>query len=78
LATNGICEATMSDERLVDIEVKLAHQEQLLTDLNDIVTKQQQKLMQIEELCGSLVDRVRSMGEALPGDADQDERPPHY
>jgi SlyX protein len=68
----------MSDERLVDIEVKLAHQEQLLTDLNDIVTKQQQKLMQIEELCGSLVDRVRSMGEALPGDADQDERPPHY
>ena len=68
----------MSEERLVDIEVKLAHQEQLLIDLNDVVTKQQDKIMKLEELCGSLVDRVRSMGEALPGDAAQDERPPHY
>jgi len=68
----------MSEERLVDIEVKLAHQDQLLIDLNDVVTNQQEKIMMLEELCGSLVDRVRSMGEALPGDAAQDERPPHY
>jgi SlyX protein len=68
----------MSDARLVEIEVKLAHQERLLIDLNDVVTEQQAKLMQLEALCGSLVDRVRSMGEALPDDAAQDERPPHY
>ncbi len=68
----------MSEDRLVDIEVKLAHQEQLLTDLDDVVTKQQAKIMQLEELCGSLVERVRSIGEAMPGDAAQNERPPHY
>jgi len=68
----------MSEDRLVDIEVKLAHQEQLLTDLDNIVTQQQAKIMQLEELCGSLIDRVRSIGEAMPGDATQDERPPHY
>ncbi len=68
----------MSEERLVDIEVKLAHQDQLLIDLNDVVTKQQEKIMMLEELCGSLVDRVRSIGEAGSGDAAQDERPPHY
>ena len=68
----------MSEDRLVDIEVKLAHQEQLLTDLDGIVTQQQAKIMQLEELCGSLIDRVRSIGEAIPGDGAQDERPPHY
>lgn len=68
----------MNEDRLIDIESKLAHQDHLLVELNDVMTKQQEKLMQLEELCASLVDRVRSIGEALPGDASQDERPPHY
>ena len=68
----------MSEERLVDIETKLAHQEHLLIELNDVITKQQEKIMQLEELCGSLVDRVRSIGEALPGDESGSEVPPHY
>lgn len=68
----------MSDERLVDIESKLAHQDQLLIELNDVITDQQAKIMKLEELYAALVERVRSMGEALPGDTSQDERPPHY
>lgn len=68
----------MSEERLVDIEFKLAHQDQLLSELNDVVTQQQQKIMQLEELCGSLLDRVRTIGDALPADTARDERPPHY
>jgi SlyX protein len=68
----------MSEDRLVDIEVKLAHQDQLLDDLNDVVTQQQAKIMQLEELCDSLVARVRSIGEALPDESEADERPPHY
>jgi len=68
----------MSEERLVDIETQLAHQEHLLIELNDVITKQQEKIMQLEELCGSLVDRVRSIGEALPGEGSGNEVPPHY
>jgi SlyX protein len=68
----------MSEERLVDIESRLAHQDQLLNELNDVVTQQQQKIMNLEELCRSLVDRIRSMGNALAADAPQDEQPPHY
>jgi len=68
----------MSEERLVDIESRLAHQDQLLNELNDVVTQQQKKIMNLEELCRSLVDRIRSMGNALPADASQDEQPPHY
>jgi len=68
----------MSEERFVDIESKLAHQDQLLSELNDVVTEQQAKLMQLEELCKSLISRVHSMGEAMPAADAGDERPPHY
>ena len=68
----------MSEERFIDIESKLAHQEQLLIDLNDVVTAQQATIMRLDELSRSLIDRVRSIGDGVgTGDAS-DERPPHY
>ena len=68
----------MSDDRLVDIESKLAYQDQLLLELNDVVTAQQAKIMQLEQLCQSLIERVRAFSEAVPGDSPADEKPPHY
>ena len=68
----------MSDERLVEIESRMAHQEHLLLELDDVITKQQEKIMRLEELCASLVQRMRAIGEALPGGLPEDERPPHY
>ena len=68
----------MSEERFVDLETRLAHQDQMLHELNDVVTDQQAKIMQLEELCRSLIERVRSLGEGLPGGDPADERPPHY
>lgn len=68
----------MSEERFVDLETRLAHQDQLLHELNEVVTAQQAKLMQLDELCRTLIDRVRSMGEGAETGAVEDERPPHY
>ena len=68
----------MSEDRFEIIETKLAHQEQLLSDLNDALTVQPAKIMQLEELCKSLIDRVRSLSEAQPAGDPGDERPPHY
>jgi SlyX protein len=68
----------MSEERFVDLETRLAHQDEMLRELNDVVTAQQAKIMQLEELCRSLIDRVRSLGEGLPAGDTGDERPPHY
>ncbi len=68
----------MSEERLVDIETKLAHQEQLVLELNDVVTEQQQKIMKLEELFASLVERFRSLGDGESLEGNQDQRPPHY
>ena len=68
----------MSEERFIDLESRLAHQDQLLHELNDVVTAQQAKIMQLDELCRSLIDRVRSMGDSVLTDDQGDERPPHY
>lgn len=68
----------MSEERFIDLESRLAHQDQLLHELNDVVTAQQAKIMQLDELCRSLIDRVRSMGDSVSTDDQGDERPPHY
>lgn len=68
----------MSEERFIELETKLAHQDQLLHELNEVMTDQQAKLMQLEALCRSLVDRVRSLGEGIAASDPGDERPPHY
>ncbi|MDH3417482.1 MAG: SlyX family protein [Gammaproteobacteria bacterium] len=68
----------MSDERFIDLESRLAHQDQLLNELNDVVTGQQAKIMQLDELCKSLIDRIRSLSDAMPAADPGDDRPPHY
>jgi SlyX protein len=68
----------MTEQRFVDLETKLAHQEHLLLELNDVITKQQENIMRLEKLCDSIIERVRSFSEAQPGDANVDEKPPHY
>ena len=68
----------MTEERCVDLETKLAHQEHLLLELNDVITKQQENIMRLEKLCDSIIERIRSLGEAAPAGADVDEKPPHY
>ncbi len=68
----------MSEERFIDLESRLAHQDQLLNELNDVVTSQQAKIMQLEELCKALIQRVRSVGDGVPDSDPGDERPPHY
>lgn len=68
----------MSEERFVDLESRLAHQDQLLNELNDAVTRQQAKIMQLDGLCQSLIERVRSMADTAHAGDSGDERPPHY
>ncbi len=68
----------MSEERFIDLESRIAHQDQMLSELNDVVTEQQARLMRLEELCRTIVDRVRSLGEGMAAGDPADERPPHY
>lgn len=68
----------MSDERLIDLETRIAHQDQALAELNDVVTDQQSRIMQLERLCASLAERVAAIPEAPESGGERDEKPPHY
>lgn len=66
----------MDNDKIIEIETKLAHQEYLLGELNDVLTAQQAQIAGLEGLCKSLMSRLQEVSDsAQSGD---DERPPHY
>ncbi len=72
-------EVTILDEkRVIEIETKLAHQEHLLSELNEALTDQQAQINGLERLCQSLIARVKSLLDSSSADQATDERPPHY
>lgn len=66
------------EERLVNMEIKIAQQEDLLESLNQAVYRQQKKLDELEALCTALAGRIKDMAAASAGQRVLDERPPHY
>ncbi|HAD46806.1 MAG: SlyX family protein [Alcanivorax sp.] len=68
----------MSDDRFLDIETKLAYQEDLVASLNQIVSDQQRKLDELEAAYRKLVDRVVEQSEELAALRIEDAPPPHY
>jgi len=68
-----------SEERLIDIETKIAYQEKMIKDLNDALYEQQQEMERIGDVCRSLVKQIRELsGAALGIDSPANEKPPHY
>ncbi len=68
----------MTEERLIQIETKLAHQDQTLIELNDALAEQQAAIMSLEQLCAAIAERLRSLGDGESSAPPEDERPPHY
>ena len=67
----------MDDERLTRIEERLAHQEQAVGELSDVLHRQQAQLDHLEALCKQLTERYSGLQDDEPGDP-LDEKPPHY
>ena len=69
----------MSEKRFVEIETKIAFQEKMIKDLNDVVYEQQQEMERISSICDLLIKRVKELSEfTLGSDAPANEKPPHY
>jgi len=65
----------VDDERLTDLEIKLAYQEQLIRELDTLVRSFGTRLDEATRELAQLRDAIRSP-EAPPGPAG--ERPQHY
>jgi SlyX protein len=68
----------MSEERIINLEIKFAHQEEFLYQLNEIVVKQQKTIERIEKEILDLKRNVNSNGEVSPTRTLADDKPPHY
>ena len=66
------------EERLVNIESKLANQEYLLDVLNQTVYQQQKKIDELDALCIALAKRLADVHARVPDSMPANERPPHY
>ena len=65
---------SMLEDRLNDLEIKFTFQDELLGELNDIVTKQQFKIDALEK-------KVRELTAAANSNSlgnNENEKPPHY
>lgn len=69
---------SMIEERLVDLETKLAYQEDTIQALNEVVCEQQKQIDQLAATCKLLVDRIRQLSVTAEMDEILDEKPPHY
>lgn len=69
----------MTENAIIELEIKIAYQEDLLQTLNDIIAKQQQRLDMLEYAYKSMNEKVASLALKLPEEnTSQHEIPPHY
>lgn len=68
----------MNETRLIDIETKLAYQDDLIEEMNKTLYRQQQQIERLEAICEALAGQLRALHEAGNERAPAHERPPHY
>jgi len=67
-----------TEDRLVELEIKLARQDDLLETLNKTVYRQQKKIDELEALCSALARHIKDIRDAANERGPANEKPPHY
>ena len=67
-----------TEQRLTELEVKLAFQDDLLDTLNLTVTRQQQQIDLLQQQLRLLYQQMRTQTQDADPSAPQHEIPPHY
>jgi SlyX protein len=70
--------AVSDEDRFINIEIKLAHQENLVESLNQTIYEQGRRIDQLEAMVAKLAEHLRTLRDAGQGQGPVNERPPHY
>lgn len=67
-------------EQLIDLQTRVAYQEDTLEQLNQVITQQDADINQLKQQIRLLVQRLEDSlcTQGQDGELMQDERPPHY
>jgi len=63
------------EDRVIELEIKISHQEHLLETLNQVIIEQGKELDGLKRRVELLTDRVKA---AAQPEQEPDEPPPHY
>jgi SlyX protein len=68
------------DKLMVDLQSKIAFQEDTVQTLNDVVSEQQKDILLLKAQVHSLIDELRAVLSGLDsgGISNENETPPHY
>ena len=64
--------------RMDELETRLAFQDDTIQALNDVVSRQQLELEELQRALELLARRQADLAASMPGDAEDDQPPPHY
>ncbi len=68
----------MEQERFIDIETKIAHQEHTLEQQNEVIYAQEKRIVRLEKAYKGLMERFEGLEGGLQVGKPEDEKPPHY
>jgi len=66
------------EERLIELETRMAYQERMIEELNQALTGQQRQLDQLEARLARIELHMREQAEGFIARASEDVPPPHY
>ncbi len=66
------------EERIIELEIKLSYQEDLVQELNRIVTQQQFRIDRLQSTCELLHEKIKSLQDFAPPVPESEQLPPHY
>jgi len=67
-----------TEQRLIELEAKIAHQDQAISELSEEIYRQQQQIVWLEDQARHLLERLQSAGTTEPSPDPSSEIPPHY
>lgn len=66
------------EDRIIELEIRLAHHEVLLGDLNDVIVRQARELDRLTRELALLREQVKAQAELNLAARGEEPPPPHY
>jgi len=67
-----------NEEAIIELQTKLSFQEDLLENLNQVITDQQSQIAKLQRMVESMIGQMDSMQSAMQDNEPRQEIPPHY
>lgn len=67
-----------TEDRLIDLESHLAHQDRTISDLNDVIISQQRTIDNLEARLQRIENNVKQISLSTVKDISEETPPPHY